>query len=158
DCLRPPYQGDRRSRRREPCGPDHHVFASDRTGSTGPRLDQHQSRGRDPIALPGASSEIVRLPTVLQQGVSVRTMRTKTAPLLSMSRLSAACGAIGAKNQRPRRSFSTNNGDQVITNCDDIQITYDRRPAVTDETEMTLTASQISNLRIQMAKGGIYVN
>jgi len=85
-------------------------------------------------------------------------MKTKIAPLLSMIALIAACSAIGAQNQRTRRSFSTNSGDQVITNCHDIQITYDRRPSITDETEMTFAASQVSNLRIQMAKGGIYVN
>jgi len=92
--------------------------------------------------------------------VSVTTMRSKLALLLlAMFALIGLSLAIGAQSSRNGRSISTNvSDDRAVTNCGDIRLTYDRRPAITEEAEMILPSSQVSNLRLQNAKGGVYIN
>jgi hypothetical protein len=92
--------------------------------------------------------------------VSVTTMRSKlTLLLLAMFALIGLSLAIGAQSSRNGRSISTNvSDDRAVTNCGDIRLTYDRRPAITEEAEMILPSSQVSNLRLQNAKGGVYIN
>src|SRR4030095_11296795 len=87
-------------------------------------------------------------------------MRSKLALLLlTMFALIGLSLAIGAQSSRNGRSISTNvSDDRAVTNCGDIRITYDRRPAITEEAEMTLPSSQVSNLRLQNAKGGVFIN
>ena len=87
-------------------------------------------------------------------------MRPKLALLLlAMFALIGLSLAIGAQSSRNGRSISTNvSDDRAVTNCGDIRITYDRRPAITEEAEMILPSSQVSNLRLQNAKGGVYIN
>jgi DUF4097 and DUF4098 domain-containing protein YvlB len=63
---------------------------------------------------------------------------------------------MGAQNRR--RSTSVNvDGGRAVSSCRDINVTFDRRPAVTDESEMTLTATQVSTLKAQASNNGIYV-
>jgi hypothetical protein len=45
-----------------------------------------------------------------------------------------------------------------VTSCGDIRVSYDRRPAITEETETILPASQVPTLRAELANSGIYVN
>ena len=92
--------------------------------------------------------------------MSVTTMRSKLALLLlTMFALIGLSMAIGAQSSRNGRSISTNvSDDRAVTNCGDIRITYDRRPAITEEAEMMLPSSQVSNLRLQNEKGGVYIN
>jgi len=87
-------------------------------------------------------------------------MRPKLALLLlAMFALIGLSLAIGAQSSRNGRSISTNvSDDRAVTNCGDIRLTYDRRPAITEEAEMILPSSQVSNLRLQNAKGGVYIN
>jgi DUF4097 and DUF4098 domain-containing protein YvlB len=76
-----------------------------------------------------------------------------------MIALIAVSSTIDAQNRRTNRSVSTNvNRDRPVNNCGDIRVTFDRRPAITDETEMSLSASQVSTLRTLMSTGGIYIN
>ena len=92
--------------------------------------------------------------------MSVTTMRSKLALLLlAMFALIGLSLAIGAQSSRNSRSISTNvSDDRAVTTCGDIRLTYDRRPAITEEAEMILPSSQVSNLRLQNAKGGVYIN
>src|SRR5215475_15934882 len=87
-------------------------------------------------------------------------MRSKLALLLlTMFALIGLSLAIGAQSSRNGRSINTNvNDDRAVINCGDIRVTYERRPAITEETEMTLASSQVSNLRLQNEKGGVYIN
>ena len=65
---------------------------------------------------------------------------------------------MDAQNRRSRRSNSFSvDGDGPVTDCGDLRMTYDRRPAITEETAMTLPASQVSALRAQTSNSGIYL-
>jgi hypothetical protein len=86
----------------------------------------------------------------------MRTMKTR-ALLLTMISLIAVASAIDAQNRRTNRSMSTNVAGRTVTSCGDIQVTYDRRPSITEETEMSLPASQVATLRTQLSNGGIYI-
>src|SRR5262249_34628216 len=91
--------------------------------------------------------------------VSVRTMKTKLSAALTLFALIGLASAMGAQRFRTGRSTSTEtNDDRPITSCGDIRVTYNRRPALTAEAEMTLDSSQVANLRLENAKGGMYVN
>jgi len=91
--------------------------------------------------------------------VSMAAMRTKLTLLFSVLAVTALSALLDAQSRRSGRSTSTNvDGDHPVTNCDDIRISYDRRPAITEETETTLAASQVSALRSQLANSGIYVS
>jgi hypothetical protein len=86
-------------------------------------------------------------------------MKTRIAALLTMAALIALSSTIDAQSRRTNRSASTSmNKNGPVTDCGDIQVTYERRPAVTDETQMSLSPSQVSTLRAQLSKGGIYIN
>jgi DUF4097 and DUF4098 domain-containing protein YvlB len=64
-----------------------------------------------------------------------------------------------AQNRRPNRSARLNvDRDRPVTNCGDIRVTYDRRPAITEEADLSLPAAQVSTLRTRIGNGGIYVN
>jgi len=66
---------------------------------------------------------------------------------------------VSGQNSRTGRSASVQiDGDQPIANCGDIRISYDRQPALKDEVEMTVPASQISTLRARMSNAGLYVS
>jgi len=83
-------------------------------------------------------------------------MKTKLSVFLTLA-LTVSLPLI-LEGQRSRRSTSTNvDGDRPVTNCGDIRVTYDRRPAITEEAKMTLAPSQVSVLRAQTADSGIYV-
>src|SRR5947207_7223780 len=86
-------------------------------------------------------------------------MKTRTTAFLSILALIALPLILGAQRGRNGRPASTSvDVDQQVTSCGDIQVTYNRQPAVTDETETTLPASQVSSLRAQMTNGGIYLS
>jgi hypothetical protein len=66
---------------------------------------------------------------------------------------------IDAQNRRSNRSSSTNvNKDGPVTDCGDVQVKFDRQPAITESSEMVLPASQVSTLKTQLTNGGMYVN
>jgi hypothetical protein len=48
--------------------------------------------------------------------------------------------------------------DGPVSDCGDIRVRFDRTPAVIEQTEMSLPASQVSTLRTQLSTGGIFVN
>jgi DUF4097 and DUF4098 domain-containing protein YvlB len=78
---------------------------------------------------------------------------------MAMVALSVLPIMMGAQSARNGRSVSTGvNGDRPVTSCNDILVTYNRQPALTEETELTLPASQVSTLRAQMTSSGIYIN
>jgi hypothetical protein len=82
-------------------------------------------------------------------------MKAKTTALL----LLVAAFAVTMEGQNRRRSTSTNvDGDRPVTSCGDIRVTYDRRPAVTEESQITLTPAQIQVLRAEASNNGIYVS
>src|ERR1051325_5626453 len=84
-------------------------------------------------------------------------MKNKTLFILIVTILALPL-LLSAQNQSRRRSTSTNvQGDRPVTSCSDINVTFDRRPAATEESEMTIPASQISTLRAQASNNGIYV-
>jgi DUF4097 and DUF4098 domain-containing protein YvlB len=86
-------------------------------------------------------------------------MKNKLTLLVSMCALAAVSLTIHAQGRRSNPSVSTSlNGDRAVDDCGDIQIKFDRRPAITEATEMRLAASQVSTLRTQMTNGGIYIN
>src|SRR5439155_25628562 len=98
-------------------------------------------------------------PTLLCREVSMSTMETKRTPLLTILRLIALPLITDAQSRRTGRSSGASvDSDRQVTNCGDIRVTYDRRPAITGETEMTLPPSQVSNLQAQMSNGGIYLS
>jgi len=87
------------------------------------------------------------------------TMKTKRTPLLTILVLIALPLITDAQNRRTGRSSGVSmDSDRQVTNCGDIRVTYDRRPAITEETEMTLPPSQVSSLQAQMSNGGIYLS
>src|SRR5215468_3075893 len=97
------------------------------------------------------------LPTLLQRGVSVRTMKPVIACLLTMVAFIALLSTMDAQTRR-NRSFSVNtDGAGSVTNCADLRVTYDRRPAIAEESEMSLPSSQVSTLQTRMSNGGIYI-
>jgi len=66
---------------------------------------------------------------------------------------------MDAQTRRSGRSVSTSIGENgPVTNCGDIHVTYDRRPAITEESDMTLPHSQVSTLRVQLSNEGIYLS
>ena len=78
----------------------------------------------------------------------MQIMKTRIAPLLAMVALIVLSSTIDAQNRRTNRSANTNiNKNGAVTECGDIRVTYDRRPAITEETQMSLAASQVSTLR-----------
>ncbi len=76
-----------------------------------------------------------------------------------MAALIAFSSAIDAQNRRTGRSTSINvDDDRPVTSCGDIRVTYDRRPAMTEENEVTLAAAQVSTLQAQLTNSGMYVS
>ena len=87
------------------------------------------------------------------------TMKTKRTPLLTILMLIALPLIADAQSRRTGRSSGASvDSDRQVRNCGDIRVTYDRRPAITEESEMTLPPSQVSNLQAQMSNGGIYLS
>jgi DUF4097 and DUF4098 domain-containing protein YvlB len=86
-------------------------------------------------------------------------MRTKPTLLLFLATAIVLPLMMDAQTRPSGRSSSTNiDGDGPVTNCGDIHVTYGRRPAITEETDMTLPPSQVSTLRVQLSNDGIYLN
>src|SRR5437868_1812330 len=89
----------------------------------------------------------------------MRSMKTRIVSLLTMVAFIALSSAFYAQSRRTNRSASISMDNNVpVTDCGAIRVTYDRQPAVTEETQMSLSASQVSTLRARISKGGIYVN
>ena len=89
----------------------------------------------------------------------MRTMRTKMVFFQALILLACVSAAIYGQNRRTNRSTNVNvNGDGPVTDCRDIRVTYDRQPAIAEESEMSLQASQVATLRTQMGNGGVYIN
>ena len=92
-------------------------------------------------------------------------MKTKLFLLVTMALplLVAAQGRLGRQDRqdrqvRQRRSTDFRVDVEKITNCGDLRITFDRRPAITEESEIVLPASQVATLRAQTENSGMYVS
>jgi hypothetical protein len=73
--------------------------------------------------------------------------------------LTALSAAVHGQNRRTNRSTNVNvKSDGPVTDCRDIRVTYDRQPAIAEESEISLSASQVATLRTQMGNGGVYIN
>jgi DUF4097 and DUF4098 domain-containing protein YvlB len=81
-------------------------------------------------------------------------MKTKIALTALVLFVSFALG-IQAQN-RHRSNMSTNTNGQV-SSCGDLRVTFDSRPAVTQESQMSLSPAQIQVLKAQTTNSGIYV-
>src|SRR5262249_32373730 len=89
----------------------------------------------------------------------MRTMRAKMVSFQVLILLACLSAAIYGQNRQTNRSTSVNvNRDGPVTDCRDIRVTYDRRPAIAEESEMSVPASQVAMLRTQMGNGGVYIN
>src|SRR5215471_1930146 len=89
----------------------------------------------------------------------MRIMKTRMIFLQVMIVLAALAPAVHSQGRRSNRSASVNvERDRPVANCGDIRVTYDRQPAVSEETEMSLPPSQVATLRTRLSNGGIYVN
>jgi hypothetical protein len=89
----------------------------------------------------------------------MRTMRTKMVFFQALILLACVSAVIYGQNRQTNRSTNVNvNGDGPVTDCHDIRVTYDRKPAIAQESEMSLPASQVATLRTQMGNGGVYIN
>ena len=83
-------------------------------------------------------------------------MKTKLTLFLVLALLATAY-AQDRRNRNRSTSMNTN-GDRQVDSCGDIRITYDRRPAITEETTMTLAPSQVSTLQARSSNSGIYIS
>jgi DUF4097 and DUF4098 domain-containing protein YvlB len=82
-------------------------------------------------------------------------MKTKLVIFLVL----ALAAAASAQDRRSRnRSTSVNTNGSRVSDCGDIRVSYDRRPAITEETTMTIPASQVSSLQARTSNSGIYVS
>jgi len=83
-------------------------------------------------------------------------MKTKTTLLQSLVVVACMTAVISAQNRRGERSFSIDgNGDRPVTSCGDLRVTYNRQPAQTAESELSLPSG--STLRTNMNNGGIFI-
>jgi len=62
---------------------------------------------------------------------------------------------IQAQNRRQSDVSTDTNGQ--VSSCNDLHVTFNRRPAVTQESQLTLMPAQVSVLKAQTTNGGIYV-
>jgi DUF4097 and DUF4098 domain-containing protein YvlB len=84
-------------------------------------------------------------------------MRTKLTLFVLIFVAAALSGDAQDRGKR-NRSTSIDNGNRQVTACGDIRISYDRRPAITEETTMTIPSSQVSTLQARSSNSGIYVH
>jgi hypothetical protein len=86
-------------------------------------------------------------------------MKTKLFLLMTIALplLVAAQGRQNRQVRQARRSTNLNVDIEKVTNCGDLRMTFDRRPAITEESEILLPASQVSTLRAQTENSGMYV-
>jgi hypothetical protein len=84
-------------------------------------------------------------------------MKPKFLHLLTIIAVTGLPLIASAQNRRNGPSVDLSM-DRPVTNCSDIKVTYDRRPAITDEAAITLSASQVSTLKSQLTNGGFYLN
>jgi DUF4097 and DUF4098 domain-containing protein YvlB len=88
----------------------------------------------------------------------MRTMNTKISVLLITLSAAVLPAMMNAQNRRDRSMSVNVDRERPVTDCKDIQVTYNRRPAITDESQLTLQASQVSSLRAQTSNSGMYVS
>ncbi len=89
----------------------------------------------------------------------MRIMKRTIALFLTIVALIAASSTMHAQRQQTNRYGNTNvDTNGPVTDCGDLRVTFNRTPAVTEQTETTLPASQVSTLRAQLSVGGIFVN
>src|SRR4051812_9067751 len=85
-------------------------------------------------------------------------MRTHKAALLIAVASLGITSMAGAQNRSFDKGPSFNMDHRgPITNCGDLRIEYGHRPAVTEEAQLTLPASQTARLRTQMSNGGVFI-
>ncbi len=93
-------------------------------------------------------------------------MKTKLSLLMTIA-LPLVLSAQGRQDRQDRqdrqgrvsvrRSTDYNVDVDKVSSCRDLRFTFDRQPAVTEETEFTLSASQVSGLRVQLENSGMNV-
>ena len=81
-------------------------------------------------------------------------MKTKTA--LTALVLFVSFALVIQAQTRRRSNMSTNTNGQV-SSCGDLHVNFDRRPAVTQEAQMSLSPAQVQVLKAQTTNSGIYV-
>src|SRR5262249_44218352 len=85
-------------------------------------------------------------------------MKTKLTLIFTMVCIAAVSSITDAQNRRAGRSAGMSmDTDKLVMSCGDLHVTYDRRPALTEETQVTLPAAQTSALQAQTANSGIFV-
>jgi len=85
-------------------------------------------------------------------------MKTRIPLFVTIVAIAAVSSLTAAQRQNSRRFGNANVSiDGPVADCSDIKVTFDRTPAVTEQTEMGLPASQVSTLRTQLSTGGIFV-
>lgn len=88
----------------------------------------------------------------------MQMMKTRMTLLLVLIALLTLVTATHAQNRRQNRSVNVNTSDRSpVTNCGDIDVTYDRRPAITEENETSLPASQVGTLKASLNNSGVYI-
>lgn len=87
----------------------------------------------------------------------MRTVKPGTCLKLALALLVIATCAQ-AQTRRNNRSLSFNTDNRNVTSCGDLRMTYDRQPAVTEEAEMTVPASQVATLRAELTNGGAFIS
>jgi len=85
------------------------------------------------------------------------TMSTRISFLLTLAVVLALPLATDAQDRRRSNSSTSVDGDRAVADCRDIRVTFDRRPAITAEAQMTLTLAQGAVLRASASNNGIYV-
>ena len=101
--------------------------------------------------------DVVSFANRFRTSVSMRTMNTKLRALLIIVCAAALPLMTNAQSRRDRSMNINVDGGRPVTDCNDIQVTYNRRPAITDESQVSLLASQVSSLRAQTSNSGMYV-
>jgi hypothetical protein len=98
-------------------------------------------------------------PTLIQYEVSMRGMRIQMRFVQIVIVSMALTFVVHAQGRRTNRSTSLNvDNNGSVTNCSDIRVSYDHKPAITEESETSLPAAQVSTLRTRMSNGGTYVH
>src|SRR3954466_492552 len=86
------------------------------------------------------------------------TMNNRTISILTTGALMALTFTINAQNRRGERSGSLNiDRNGPVADCSNLKVTFDRSPALTEESETSLTPGLVAVLKTQMSKGGAFI-
>jgi len=80
-----------------------------------------------------------------------------TRIFLTFAVLIALSITIDGQNRRNRGPSLNIRGGVDVRDCGDLEVTFDRRAAITEQSEMTLASSEVSTLRTEMTNGGVFI-